>query len=144
MIREAQATGLRSGAGGGPTAFPIGGNEGGTANGGPSCSESDSDAVIMDEAKLVLAEKRTSMAMMRTGIAVFALPLSVLSLLIATSRYYDVVHVLYLIIPLAVVNVALLALGTHLVARALRQLRRYDMLINRLKTDHTMIGKFLE
>jgi hypothetical protein len=42
------------------------------------------------------------------------------------------------------VNVALLALGTHLVARALRQLRRYDMLINRLKTDHTMIGKFLE
>jgi uncharacterized membrane protein YidH (DUF202 family) len=144
MIREAQATGLRNEAGGGPTAFPIGGSEGGAANDGPSGSESDSDAVIMDEAKLVLAEKRTSMAMMRTGIAVFALPLSVLSLLIATSRYYDVVHVLYLIIPLAVVNVALLALGTHLVARALRQLRRYDMLINRLKTEHTMIGKFLE
>ena len=112
--------------------------------GGDGQTSADPDAVIMDEAKLVLAEKRTSMAMMRTGIAVFALPLSVLSLLIATSRYYDVVHVLYLIIPLAVVNVALLALGTHLVSRALRQLRRYDQLINRLKTEHSMIGKFLE
>lgn len=110
----------------------------------PPDSKIDPDEVIIDEAKLILAEKRTAMALMRTGIAVFALPLSVLSLLIATSRYYDVVHVLHLIIPLAVLNVALLALGTHLVSRALRQLRRYDKLINRLKTAHSKIGKLLE
>lgn len=48
----------------------------------------ESDAIIINEAQLILAEKRTSMAAMRTGIAVFALPLSVLGLLIATSRYY--------------------------------------------------------
>lgn len=110
----------------------------------PSSSDRNSDAVIIDEAKLVLAEKRTAMALMRTGIAVFALPLSVLSVLIATSRYYDVVHVLHLIVPLAVLNLALLALGTHLVVRALRQLRRYDRLINQLKREHSRIGKFLK
>jgi hypothetical protein len=53
---------------------------------GPS---TESDALIINEAQLILAEKRTSLAAMRTGIAVFALPLSVLGLLIATSRYYD-------------------------------------------------------
>ena len=44
---------------------------------------------------------------MRTGIAVFALPLSVLGLLIATSRYYDVLHVLPLIMPLGIMLAAL-------------------------------------
>jgi uncharacterized membrane protein YkgB len=63
---------------------------------GPS---TESDALIINEAQLILAEKRTSLAAMRTGIAVFALPLSVLGLLIATSRYYDLLHVLPLIVP---------------------------------------------
>ena len=81
--------------------------------------------------------------MMRTGIAVFALPLSVLSLLIATSRYYDVVKVLHLIVPLGVLNLALLALGIHLVGRAERQLRKYERLINWLKAEHSKIGKFI-
>lgn len=40
------------------------------------------------------------MSTMRTGIAVFVLPLSVLSLLIATSKYYDIIHVMHLLVPL--------------------------------------------
>jgi len=36
---------------------------------------------------------------MRTGITVFVLPLSVLSVLIATSKYYDVLQVMHLILP---------------------------------------------
>jgi uncharacterized membrane protein YidH (DUF202 family) len=47
------------------------------------------DNVIFGEIQVLLAEKRTALASMRTGIAVFALPLSVLSALIATSRYYS-------------------------------------------------------
>jgi hypothetical protein len=56
----------------------------------------DTDAIIINEAQLILAEKRTSLAALRTGIAVFALPLSVLRLLIATSRYDDITQVLHL------------------------------------------------
>ncbi|MGA8239636.1 MAG: hypothetical protein WB818_03615, partial [Desulfobacterales bacterium] len=52
------------------------------------------DPIIINEAQLILAEKRTSLAALRTGITVFALPLSVLSLLIVTSKFYDVVHVI--------------------------------------------------
>ena len=48
------------------------------------------DNLILGEIQVLLAEKRTALSSLRTGIAIFALPLSVLSVLIATSRYYNV------------------------------------------------------
>ena len=102
------------------------------------------DALIINEAQLILAEKRTSLAAMRTGIAVFVLPLSVMGLLIATSRYYNVLHVLPLIIPLAIILLALIALGSYLVVRSLRNILRYDRMIHRLKVCHSKLSEFLD
>jgi len=104
----------------------------------------DTDALIINEAQLILAEKRTSLAAMRTGIAVFVLPLSVLGLLIATSRYYDVLHVLPLIIPLGLMLLALIALGSYLIIRALWNIHRYDRLIRQLKACHSKLSEFLD
>lgn len=111
-----------------------------------ACSQqtSDPDALIINEAQLILAEKRTSLAAMRTGIAVFALPLSVLGLLIATSRYYDVLHVLPLILPLGVMLAALIVLGSYLIVRALRHIHRYDRLILQIKAGHGKLSEFLD
>jgi hypothetical protein len=111
-----------------------------------TCSDhsEESDAVIINEAQLILAEKRTSMAAMRTGIAVFALPLSVLGLLIATSRYYDVLHVLPLIIPLSFMLLALIILGSYLIIRSLKNIHRYDRLIHQLKACHSKLSEFLD
>ena len=50
------------------------------------------DNVIFGEIQVLLAEKLNRAGSLRTGIAVFALPLSVLSALIATSRYYSMVE----------------------------------------------------
>lgn len=110
-----------------------------------TCSEQsiESDAIIINEAQLILAEKRTSLAAMRTGIAVFAIPLSVLGLLIATSRYYDVLHVLPLIIPLGVILTALIVLGSYLIVRSLGNIHRYDRMICQLKTCHSKLSQFL-
>src|SRR5437899_2511256 len=72
------------------------------------------DGVIFNEVQLILAEKRTALSSLRTGIAIFALPLSVLSLLVATSRYYDVVKVLHFLLPLLALNAGLVALGAYL------------------------------
>lgn len=110
---------------------------------GPT-TDVDFDAVVINEAQLLLAEKRTSLAAMRTGIAVYAIPLSVLGLLIATSRYYDVVHVLHLIVPLALMLAGLLVLGTYLVVRALVHIRRYDRMMLQLKRRHGNIAAFLD
>lgn len=106
--------------------------------------KSASDAIAINEAQLVLAEKRTSLAVMRTGIAVLALPLSVTSVLIATSKYYDVLHVLHFMIPLLALNTALVILGVYLISRSIIRMRHYDQLIQRIKAAHSILKDFID
>jgi len=78
------------------------------------------DSIVINEVQLVLAEKRTSLAVMRTGIAVLVLPLSVMSVLIATSKYYDILHVLHLLIPLAAISLVLIFFGAYLIISSIQ------------------------
>ena len=102
------------------------------------------EGIIINEVQLILAEKRTSLSALRTGITVFVLPLSVLSVLIATSKYYDVLQVVHLIIPLLVICVALVFLGTYLVIRSVIRIRHQDNLILLLKRKHRWISEYID
>ncbi len=102
------------------------------------------DSIAINELQLILAEKRTSLAVMRTGIAVLALPLSVMSVLIATSKYYDVLHVLPFLVPLGVLNFALIVFGAYLIIRSIIRMRHYDRFIHKIKLKHSVIGEFIE
>jgi uncharacterized membrane protein YidH (DUF202 family) len=106
--------------------------------------ETESESIIINEVQLLLAEKRTSLAAMRTGIAVFALPLSVLSVLIATSKYYEITHVVHLLIPLLLISTALVFLGAYLIIRAIVKIRHYDRIILELKRKHSKIAPFID
>jgi uncharacterized membrane protein YidH (DUF202 family) len=106
--------------------------------------EYDEEGVVINEVQLLLAEKRTSLAAIRTGIAVLALPLSVMGILIATSKYYDVVHVLPLFIPLIVLCFALILLGLYLIVRSITRLRHYDQHIMELKLKHSKVAEFID
>ena len=108
------------------------------------CAPDKTDAVAINEVQLLLAEKRTSLAVMRTGISVLVLPMSVLGLLIATSKYYDVFHVLHFFIPLMALNTILLGFGAYLIVRALNRMRRYDKMINQIKRKNSVIAQFIE
>jgi hypothetical protein len=110
----------------------------------PELEEKKSDGILINEVQLVLAEKRTWLATMRTGIAVFALPLSVLSLLIATSKYYDVMDVLNWLIPLLVICGTLTVLGSYLIVRSIVHLHRQDQLILKLKREHSRMAKLMD
>jgi uncharacterized membrane protein YkgB len=101
------------------------------------------DPNIFGEIQLILAEKRTALAGLRTGIAVFALPLSVLSALIATSKYYNIWHVLHFLLPLLVLNVALIVIGCYLVIHFMSRIHHFDNLINKLKREHSAIAEFV-
>src|SRR5207237_3778312 len=85
------------------------------------------DNVIFGEIQVLLAEKRTALSTMRTGIAVFALPLSVLSALIATSRYYSIGQVMRLLMPLLLLNLGLVVLGSWLIFAATGRLGHHDL-----------------
>ena len=102
------------------------------------------DAIAINEVQLLLAEKRTSLSVMRTGIAVFALPLSVLSILIATSKYYDAYQVLHWLVPLLTLNLILIVLGIYLIVRAVLRMGHYDRLIREIKKKHGIIADLLD
>ena len=98
------------------------------------------DAMIINEAQLLLAEKRTSLSYLRTGVTVFALPLTVLSFLIATSKYYDIIHVMYLLVPLVAVCVLLALLGAFMIIRAILRIHAHDRTLKALKAQNSLLG----
>ena len=102
------------------------------------------DSLAINEVQLILAEKRTSLALMRTGIAVLALPLSVMSVLIATSKYYDILHVVHFLVPLGILNLALTILGAYLIVHSIIRMRHYDWLIHQIKLKHSVVGEFID
>jgi uncharacterized membrane protein YidH (DUF202 family) len=99
------------------------------------------ESVSISRIQLILAEKRTTLAVMRTGIGVFTLPLSVVTVLVATSRYYDVLETYHFLVPLLGICAGLIVLGVYLVHRSVRRIRKQDALINRIKQqDPGLVG----
>ena len=102
------------------------------------------DSIIINEVQLLLAEKRTSLAAMRTGITVFVLPLSAISFLIATSKYYDISQVWYLLLLLLIICLALIILGSYLIIKSTFRIRAYDRHIVEIKRKHSQLAEFIE
>ena len=103
----------------------------------------DEMSITINKVQLILAEKRTSLAVMRTGIAVFVLPLSVLSALVATSKFYDFFKVIHFMIPLLVLCAGMIALGGYLVIRAIIRIKRFDRVIKNMKKENKVLSQFL-
>src|ERR1700736_4800430 len=102
------------------------------------------DNIIFGEIQVILSEKRTALSSLRTGIAIFALPLSVLSVLIATSHYYNFGKVMPLLVPLLLLNLGLVLLGSWLIYHSMCRLHHYDRLIRQLTQKYQSIADFID
>jgi hypothetical protein len=109
-----------------------------------SPKSSEDSSLAINEAKLVLAEKRTALSVLRTGISVFVLPLSVLSVLVATSRYYEIPQVIHFLLPLLVLCAGLVLLGSYLIVHSIVRIHRYDRLISKIKQKNGAIAGFID
>jgi len=89
----------------------------------------------LENINLLLAEKRTSLAVLRTAIALFTLPLSVLTILTATSRYYNPLESLHLFLPLLFICFMLIIIGVYLIFRSFRKIKKIDLRIDQLKRN---------
>jgi uncharacterized membrane protein YidH (DUF202 family) len=90
--------------------------------------------------RTIEAEKRTYFAELRTGIGILTIPMSLLTILIATSNYYDPSSVISYIIALVVGIIGLSLVGTYLVTRALRGIRANERLRKETNIDaHSLI-----
>ena len=102
------------------------------------------DNATFGEIQVILSEKRTALASLRTGIAVFALPLSVLSVLIATSRYYSMGNVMPLLVPLLALCLGLAILGAWLIYHSIRRIRHYDRVVRQLTKKYRSLAQFVD
>lgn len=101
-------------------------------------------SILMDEVRLILAEKNTAFSLMRTGIAILALPLSIMSLLVATSKYYDVLQVLHFLIPIGILNLALVILSIYLIVRSMKHIHFYDKLLYKIKLKNNSLSELIK
>jgi len=106
--------------------------------------ENSQHSLVMNEVMLLLAEKRTSLATLRTGIAVVAIPLSIVSFLVATSRFYELLTVIYLLAPLWAACIVLFGLGIYMVARSFSRIRRFDGRIEEVKRQDAAVGSLID
>jgi hypothetical protein len=109
----------------------------------PSKASIRHEAMIINEVSLLLAEKRTALSVLRTGLAVLVLPASVLSVLIAISRYYDPMHVIYLLAPLLGISFILSVFGVYLIVRSWKRTVSLDHISLSLKRQNAHLNKLL-
>ncbi|MDR2340224.1 MAG: hypothetical protein LBF40_08880 [Deltaproteobacteria bacterium] len=101
------------------------------------------EAMIINEVSLILAEKRTALSVLRTGLAVLVLPTSVLSVLIAISRYYDPLRVMYLLAPLLGLCFVLGVFGVYLIVRSWRKAYSLDLISVHLVRQNAHLDSLL-
>lgn len=101
------------------------------------------DMLVLQEMQLLLAEKRTSLSTLRTGIAIFAFPVSILGVLIATSKSYEIHEVWHWLLPLLFINLGLITLAVYLINHSMWRLRHYNRLIEQYKRKHARLNKLL-
>ena len=102
------------------------------------------DNAVFGEIQVILSEKRTSLSALRTGIAVFALPLSVLSVLVATSKYYSMGNAAPLLVPLLVICLGLVVLGAWLIYHSIRRIHHYDRVIRDLTKKYRALADYVD
>jgi len=101
-------------------------------------------SIKINEITMILAEKRTSLAVLRTGVALFALPLSILGLLIATSKYWDLAEQWHLFLPIFVMCNFLIILGVYLIIRSIRRIHHCDLIIKKIKDTSNELTKLMK
>lgn len=99
--------------------------------------------LLMSEVQLLLAEKRTNYALLRTGVTVSLIPVSLWTVLISTSRLWNVFDVLWLLVPVMIIASALFLLGTWIILHALSHLRHVEHTIDGIRKNDTLLETLL-
>ncbi len=82
----------------------------------------------LDQSRIMtlLSEKRTLLSELRTAITMFVLPLTILTVLIATSRYYNIQNNIPLLIIIGGISLILLLISIVMTVRSLGKMAIVD------------------
>ena len=104
----------------------------------------DQDSLIVDEVLLFLQEKRTVLITIRIAIGTIMVQVSILSFLIATSRFYQWIEVMHLLVPFVVLNIIVLCIAGYFLFGSLIHLHRLERQIVRYKKRHSRIAQCMD
>jgi uncharacterized membrane protein YciS (DUF1049 family) len=104
----------------------------------------DQDNLIADEILLFLQEKRTILITIRIALGTIMVQISLLSFLIATSRFYQWIEVMHLLVPFVVMNLIVLGIAGYFLVGSLIQLHRLERQIVRYKKRHSRIAECMD
>ena len=104
---------------------------------------SDGRALVISKVELLLAEKMAILATLRTGIAIFTLPFSVLTILIATSSFYEIREVGWLLAIVYILCGTLAAVGSYLIFRSIKRIHIIDHKIEKIKKHHKFMDQLM-
>jgi len=100
-------------------------------------------AFVISKVELLLSEKMAMLAMLRTGIAVFTLPFSVLTVLIATSDFYQFSKVGALLVVVYALCAILASVGGYLVFKSIKNIHVLDRKIEEIKKHHKFMSHLI-
>lgn len=105
-------------------------------------SENEEEQHLINEAKLLLAEKRTYLAMFRTGVAMFGLSLTALGVFVLDSEIMQPFELDYsVLIPIALL--VMVAAGGWMVYQSRRKMKHIDTLIHHIEHKNKRIAEIL-
>ncbi len=103
----------------------------------------DGKSLVIAKVELLLSEKMAMLSTLRTGIAVFTLPFSVLTILIATSSFYEIQEVGWLLAMVYTLCAALASVGSYLVFRSIKRIHILDHKIEQIKKHHKFMDQLM-
>ncbi len=95
--------------------------------------KSSEPRTVLSLIRTIEAEKRTHLAELRTGIGILTIPMSLATILIATSRYYDISQVFLWVIMLTLGAISLILIGAYLAYQAFMKLRENEQFIRKAR-----------
>ena len=99
---------------------------------------------LYNTVSLLLSEKRTSLSVLRTGIAIITLPISVFTVLIATSKYYDIENVTFFLTTVIIICAILIILGSYFIIRSFKKIKDIDHKIQEIKKQKENIKDLID
>jgi len=97
------------------------------------------EALIIDQ-----QDKRTALEMIRIGIRIIIAQIFGLGFLIATSKLYNLLEIMHLMVPFILLNVLLFILAAYLISGSLIRLNRLEIQIRRYQSKHSRLSKFVD
>ena len=102
-----------------------------------------SEAVLLNEIELLLAEKRTYYSILRTGFAIITVPLTIIIFLLATKDYHRLFNHTWTTLIIILVFIIMIITGIFMAIGASNKIKRLNIVIQGIEKEDKRVEKIV-